>query len=168
MPGTVNDFMERFGGAGTIDDQEATHYYDRFASRDPRDADFENEQLYEGTTEYLGQLPDDEFQGAARDAFAQADDDQRQGLAGGLLGALQGRGVDLGMIGGMLGLNTTDPRRMDPDEYARLANYARRQHPDAMREVVREQPWFVKALGNPLVGAVLGMVASRMLRNRTR
>ena len=55
---------------------------------------------------------------------------------------------------------------MSPDQYAHLANFARRNHPEAMQEVVREQPWFVKAMGNPVVMGALGMVASRMIRNR--
>jgi hypothetical protein len=32
MPGTVDDFMNRFAGGGTIDDNEAQQYHDRFVS----------------------------------------------------------------------------------------------------------------------------------------
>ena len=54
--------------------------------------------------------------------------------------------------------------RQSPDEYARVANYARRQHPDVMEEQVRSQPWFVKAMGNPIVMGALGVIASKLLR----
>jgi hypothetical protein len=38
MPGTVDDFMNRFGGGGTIDDTQAQHYHDRFVLRIPTTA----------------------------------------------------------------------------------------------------------------------------------
>ncbi len=164
MPGTVDDFMRRFGSSGAIDDQEAAQYYDRFASTHPDDREFDTATMSQGTTEYLGQLPDDEFEQAAHQAYTQAPPAQRQGLLGGLLRALQGRGVDLGALQGQLGLPSLNPQQMEPEDYARVANYARRQHPDVMEEQVREQPWFLKAMGNPIVMGALGVIAAKMLR----
>jgi len=166
MPRTVEDFMHRFGGDGAIDDREAEQYYDRFASTRPEDREFDNATMSQGTTEYLGQLPDEHFEQAAHTAFAQAPPPQRQGLLGGLLSALQGRGVDMGSLQNQLGLPSLSPNQMGPDEYARVANYARRQHPDVMEEQVRSQPWFVKAMGNPIVMGALGVVAAKMLGRR--
>jgi hypothetical protein len=166
MPRTVEDFMHRFGGDGTIDDREAEQYYDRFASTRPEDREFDNATMSQGTTEYLGQLPDEHFEQAAHTAFAQAPPPQRQGLLSGLLSALQGRGVDMGSLQNQLGLPSLSPNQIGPDEYARVANYARRQHPDVMEEQVRSQPWFVKAMGNPIVMGALGMVAAKMLGRR--
>jgi len=166
MPRTVEDFMHRFGGDGTIDDREAEQYYDRFASTHPEDREFDNATMSQGTTEYLGQLPDEHFEQAAHTAFAQAPPPQRQGLLSGLLSALQGRGVDMGSLQNQLGLPSLSPNQIGPDEYARVANYARRQHPDVMEEQVRSQPWFVKAMGNPIVMGALGMVAAKMLGRR--
>ena len=62
MPGTVDDFMRRFGGDGAIDDREAEHYYDRFASTHSDDREFDTDTMAQGTTEYLGQLPDEHFE----------------------------------------------------------------------------------------------------------
>ena len=166
MPRTVEDFMHRFGGDGTIDDREAEQYYDRFASTHPEDREFDNATMSQGTTEYLGQLPDEHFEQAAHTAFAQAPPPQRQGLLSGLLSALQGRGVDMGSLQNQLALPSLSPNQIGPDEYARVANYARRQHPDVMEEQVRSQPWFVKAMGNPIVMGALGMVAAKMLGRR--
>src|SRR5689334_20695929 len=90
MPGTVDDFMNRFGGEGTIDDQEAQQYHDRFVSTHADDRDFDNQTYHQSATEYLGKLPDDQFQQAARNAYSQAAPQERQGLLGGLLGALSG------------------------------------------------------------------------------
>jgi len=158
--------MHRLGGDGTIDDREAEQYYDRFASTHPEDREFDNATMSQGTTEYLGQLPDEHFEQAAHTAFAQAPPPQRQGLLSGLLSALQGRGVDMGSLQNQLGLPSLSPNQIGPDEYARVANYARRQHPDVMEEQVRSQPWFVKAMGNPIVMGALGMVAAKMLGRR--
>jgi len=164
MPDTVDDFMRRFGGGGSIDDREAEQYYDRFASTHPDDREFDTATMSQGTTEYLGQLPDEHFEQAAHQAFAQAPPAQRQGWLSSLFGALQGRGVDMGALQGQLGLPSLSPQQMGPDEYARVANYARNTHPDVMEEQVRSQPWFVKAMGNPIVMGALGVIASKMLR----
>jgi hypothetical protein len=166
MPGTVDDFIQRFGGNAAIDDREANQYFDRFASTRPEDRDFDNDAMYQGTTEYLGQLPPDQFQRAASNAFAQAPAPQRQGLLSGLLGALQGRGVDPGSLQSRLGLASSNPNQMGANDYARLADYARTNHPDVMQRQVAEQPWLVKAMGNPFVMGALGVVASRMIRKR--
>lgn len=108
------------------------------------------------------------FRGQPSNAFTQAPPQQRQGLLGGLLGALQGRGVNTNSLQSQLGLGSADPQRMGPNDYARIADYARTQHPDVMRRQVSEQPWMVKAMGNPIVMGALGVVASRMLKKRMR
>jgi hypothetical protein len=163
---TVDDFIQRFSGSKTMDDREAAGYLDRFASNDPQDRDFDNDTMYSGATEYLGKLPDPEFQQAAESAYASAPPQQQQGLAGALMRALQNRGVSPNSLGGILGGNVSSPSQINSSQYAQLANYARRQHPDAMQEVVREQPWLVKAMGNPVLMGALGVVASRMMRKR--
>lgn len=158
--------MQRFGGGGTMDDQQAAQLHDQFVSSDPQHAQFDAQTYHEGATEYLGKLPDDQFHQAASTAFAQAAPEQQQGLVGSLLGALQGRGVGLGALGSMLGLSSTDPQNMGADDYAKVANYARREQPEAMRQAVAEKPFLLKAMGNPVVMGVLGMVAAKMLRGR--
>jgi len=181
MPGTVDDFMKRFGGDGTLDDGEAQQYHERFVSTHEKDRDFDNRMYHEGATEYLGKLPDDQFQQAARNAVAQVPAPEREGLLGGLLGALGGAatggmsgrggglgGGGLGGIAQMLGLGSTDPKRMSEDDAAKLMNYARKENPAALRQAVEEKPWFVKAMGNPIVMGALTMAAAKMLSNRRR
>jgi hypothetical protein len=166
MANTVNDFMRRFGGSESVDDREAEQYYDRFASTHPDDREFDNETMSRGATEYLGQLPDEEFEHAARNAYARAPQTQQQGLLGSLLSALQGRGVELGSLQSQLGLPSLNSQRLEPDEYGRLANYTRQHYPDVMEAQVREQPWFVKAMGNPIVMGALGMIAAKLIGRR--
>jgi len=166
MPATVDDFIKNFGGLGATDDQQASQYFDRFASTRPEDSQFDNQALHQGATEYLGQLPPDQFHQAAQNAFTQAQPAQRQGLLSGLMGALTGRGLNLGSLGSQLGLSSTNPQQMGAADYASLANFARMNHPDVMQDHVQSQPWLVKAMGNPIMMGALGVVASRMLKRR--
>ena len=65
-------------------------------------------------------------------------------------------------------MNQTDPQKMAPEDYARLANYTRHEHPEAMQQVVADKPWYLKALGNPVVLGALGMIAAKWLRGRSQ
>ena len=156
--------MKRFGGGGTIDDSEAQQYYDRFISTSPDDRDFDNQTYQQSATEYLGKLPDDQFQGAAREAYNQAAPQDRQGLLSGLLGALAGGGA--ADIASKIGLGSTDPSRMSAEDAARLMNYARTEQPEVLKKTVEEKPWFVKAMGNPVVMGALAVAAAKMLSGR--
>ncbi len=184
--------MNRFGGGGTVDDRDAQHYHDRFVSTHENDRDFDNQTYHEGAAEYLGKLPDDQFRRAAQTAVAQAPAQEREGLLGGLLSALGGGGgigsgggmggtggmggalgglAGAGGLGGlakMLGLGSTDPKRMSEDDAAKLMNYARKENPQALRQTVQEKPWFLKAMGNPIVMGALTMAAAKMLSSRRR
>jgi hypothetical protein len=175
MPETVDDFMRRFGGGGTVDDEQAARYHDRFISTRREDRHFDNRAYHEAATEYLGKLPDDQFHDAARNAVSQVPPQEKAGLLEGLLGALSGSAgsagasTDAGGLAGiasMLGLSSTDPNKMSEDDAARVINYARKENPDALRQTVEEKPWFVKALGNPVVVGALTLAAAKLLSNR--
>lgn len=170
MPGTVDDFMQRFGGAGTMDESEAAQYHDRFVSNHANDREFDNNTYHEAATQYLGKLPDDQFRQAAGNAVAQMPQQQRAGLLNTLIGALGGAG-GAGGIGGlvnMLGLGTSDPNQMSADDAAKLMNYARKEQPQVLQQTVAEKPWFVKAMGNPVVIGALTMAAAKLLSRQRR
>jgi hypothetical protein len=170
MPGTVDDFMQRFGGAGTMDETEAAQYHDRFVSNHANDSEFDNNTYHEAATQYLGKLPDDQFRQAAGNAVAQMPQQQRAGLLNTLIGALGGAG-GAGGIGGlvnMLGLGTSDPNQMSADDAAKLMNYARKEQPQVLQQTVAEKPWFVKAMGNPVVIGALTMAAAKLLSRQRR
>ena len=111
---------------------------------------------------------------------------QRQDLLGSLLGALGGAGGLAGMIGGMsgaganapggglagiakmLGLTSTDPRQMSNDDAAKVINYARTERPELIQQTVAEKPWFMKAMGNPVVMGALAVAAAKLLNNTRR
>ena len=148
-----------------MDEQEAAHVIDRFASDHPDDQQFDVNHMANGATEYLGKLPPQQFQQAAQQAYASAPANQQQSLASTLLSALQGRGVSSSFLGSLLGQPSV-PSQISSNQYAQLADYARQQHPEAMQQVVRDQPWFLKAMGHPVLMGALAMVASKMMRSR--
>jgi hypothetical protein len=71
----------------------------------------------------------------------------------------------LGGIAQMLGLSSTDPNKMTEDDATRVIDYARKENPDALRQTVQEKPWFVKAMGNPVVMGALTLAAAKLLTN---
>ncbi len=173
--------MKRFGAGGTVDDEQAAQFHERFVSTKPEDSQFDNRAYHEGATEYLGKLPDDQFHESARNAVAQAPPQEKQGLLSSLLGALSGgaagaaaggsfggAGGGLAGIGKMLGLGSTDPKQMSDDDAARVMNYARKEQPEALRQTVAEKPWFVKAMGNPVVMGALTLAAAKLLSNQRK
>jgi hypothetical protein len=169
MPGTVDDFMQRFGGSGTMDESEATQYHDRFISNHPNDREFDNNTYHQAATQYLGKLPDDQFHQAAQNAVRQMPQQDRAGLLGTLIGALGGSaGGGLGGLANMLGLGSTDPNQMSSEDAAKVMDYARKEQPQALRQAVAEKPWFVKAMGNPIVMGALAMAAAKLLSGQRR
>jgi hypothetical protein len=179
MAGLLEGFIEQFTSGGTPP-ENATEFHDRFVSKEEADRDFDNDVYHEAAASHLQEMPDDQFQSAARNAVAQVEPGQREDLLGGLLAALGGAGVagGLGGIAGrsggnpveqitrMLGIGTSDPRQMSEDDAAKLMNYARKEQPNALRQTVAEKPWFVKAMGNPIVMGALTMAATRLLSRR--
>jgi hypothetical protein len=186
MANTIEDFLKLFGGDSAADQQQAAHYHDRFMSTSPEDNQFDNNAYHEAAAQHLATLPDDQFHEAAKNAVAQVPPQQRQDLLGGLLSALGGAGGlagALGAMGGaganapggglagiakMLGLTSTDPRQMSNDDAAKVINYARTEHPEVMQQTVAEKPWFMKAMGNPIVMGALAVAAAKLLNNSRR
>ena len=168
MPGTVDDFMQRFGGGGTIDESQAAQYHDRFVSTHPDDRNFDNNTYHQAATQYLGKLPDEQFHDVARNAVTQAPPQERSDLLGTLVSAIGGGQGGLGNIASMLGLGSTDPNRMSADDAAKLMNYARKEQPAALQQTVAQKPWLVKAMGNPVVIGALTMAAAKLLSGQRK
>ena len=55
---------------------------------------------------------------------------------------------------------------MSAEDAARLMNYARTEQPEVLKKTVEEKPWFVKAMGNPVVMGALAVAAAKMLSGR--
>jgi len=155
MPG-IADFIQQLTGRGNVDPQQAAQYAERFTSTRPEDQEFSNQDFHQGASEYLGQMPEDQFHQAAQNAFNNAAPDQRQGLLSNLLGSLAGKSGGVGALASQLGLQSTNPQQMG------AADYARTNQPEVLQDHVQSQPWLVKAMGHPVLMGALGLVAAKM------
>ena len=155
---SVEDFMSRFSSPDThVAPDEANQQFDRYAQSGHPD-------FQQAAGSFLSQIDPSHFTQAAQNL----DPNQRAGFAGSLLGALQGMGINLGSIGQMIGLSSTDPRQMQADDIARLAGYAQQHAPGALQQTAREQPFLLKAMGNPFVQGALAIMAARYLGRQGR
>ncbi len=77
-------------------------------------------------------------------------------------------GLDASSLGEKVGLSSTDPQQMGAQDIGRLAGYAQQNAPGALQQTAREQPFLLKALGNPLVQGAIAVMAARYLANRSR
>ena len=169
MPNTVDDFMRRFGGSQTVDDRDAQAFHDRFVSTREEDRDFDNDAYNDGATEYLGKLPDEEFRQVARRAVSHTSQPERKDMIGSILQGLGGGGSKgIGDITKILGLGSSDPDSMSDEDAARVIDYTRKERPDVLRKTVSEKPWFVKALGNPVVMGALTIAAAKLMSNQSK
>jgi hypothetical protein len=55
---------------------------------------------------------------------------------------------------------------MNADDAARLMNYARTEHPEVLKKTVEEKPWFVKAMGNPVIMGALALAAAKIMSSQ--
>lgn len=97
-------------------------------------------------------------------AISQIKPNERDDVAREFFKHLKERGLSEKDLEKQLGLSTHHARRMKEDDVSKLANFVYHSHPDIFQEVMANQPALLKFLSNPLVGAALGVVASKWLR----
>jgi len=79
------------------------------------------------------------------------------------LDGLKDRGLAPSWLQRMLGLGSSDPRRASPDDVAKMSEYARQNHPEVFRRVVADKPFFVRWMDKPLVAALVGVIAGKLM-----
>jgi hypothetical protein len=109
------------------------------------------------------QLPQQEVEPQFRTAAAKMQPHERSEIAQDLMDELQRHGLAPSWLQRMLGLGTADPRQASPDDVAKLAEYSRQNHPEVFQRVVADKPFFVRWLSKPLVAALVGVIAGKLL-----
>lgn len=149
------------GGKGKGDEDHFEHF-DNFSQGAPRpDVEqgvgeaFDPERLSPEETE-------PQFLRAAQKMKPQ----ERAEILQDLLDGLRDRGLAPTWLQKMLGLGATEPGGASPEDVARLSEYARQNHPEVFRRVIADKPFFVRWLDKPLVAALVGVIAGKLL-NRT-
>jgi len=136
--------------------------FDDFAQRSSRD---ERRQLF-GRSLHPDRIPPSQMEPELRQAIAQIKPNERDDVAREFFKQLKKRGLSDRDLEKQLGLSTHHSRRMKEDDVAKLAAFTYHAHPDIFQEVLADQPAIVKFLSNPLVGAVMGAIASKWLGHR--
>ena len=105
----------------------------------------------------------DEMVPQLRNAAEKIQPQERSEIAQDLLAELQQRGLAPTWLQKMLGLGTSDPTKASADDVAKLAEYSRQNHPEVFQRVMADKPFLVRWMSKPLVAAVVGVIAGKLL-----
>jgi len=145
------------GGAGGDDDH--FQHFENFSSNAPR------RDVEAGVADafHPEKLPTEEVEPQFRTAAQKMNPNERSEIAQDLMHELQQRGLAPSWLQKMLGLGSSDPTQSSADDVAKLAEYSRQHHPEVFKKVVADKPFFVRWLSKPLVGALVGVIAGKLL-----
>ncbi len=153
-------FEQLAEGSGGEADQDHFQHFENFSAGAPR------RDVEQGVSEAFQpeRLPSEEVEPQFRSAAEKMQSHERSEIAQDLMEELQRHGLAPSWLQRMLGLGTADPRQASPDDVARLAEYSRQNHPEVFQRVVADKPFFVRWLSKPLVAALVGVIAGKLLK----
>jgi len=144
------------GGGGEDDHFQ---HFENFSSGAPR----RDVEAGVGDAFHPEKVSPDEIEPQFRTAAEKMKPDERSEIAHDLMAELQQRGLAPSWLQRMLGLGSADPQQASPDDVAKLAEYSRQNHPEVFRKVVADKPFFVRWLSKPLVAALVGVIAGKLI-----
>lgn len=151
-------FQQLAQGSGS-DDQDHFQHFQNFSAGAPR------RDVEEGVGEafHPERLSSDDVEPQFRTAAEKMQPSERSEIAKDLMDALHERGLAPTWLQKMLGLGSSDPRQASPDDVARLTEYSRQNHPEVFQRVMADKPFLVRWLNKPLVAALVGVIAGKLL-----
>ncbi len=111
-------------------------------------------------------IPPSQLEPELQKAISQIEPNQRDDVAREFFKEFKKRGLNDRQLEQQLSLSTHHPSKMNADDVAKLASFAYHNHPDIFQEVLANKPDLMKFLGNPLVAAIVGVVAAKWLNHR--
>ena len=152
------------GNVESLDDSSlGTDNYDNFDDFANRSSREERHGIFRRAFHH-DKVPPQQMEPELQKAIAQIKPNERDDVAREFFKHLKERGLSEKDLERQLGLSTHHASRMNADDVSKLANFVYHSHPDIFQEVMADQPALIKFLSNPLVGAALGVVASKWLR----
>jgi len=145
------------GSAG--DDQDHFQHFENFSAGAPR----RDVEAGVGEAFHPERLSSQEVEPQFRTAAQKMSPSERSEIAQDLMEELHQRGLAPTWLQKMLGLGSTEPRQASPDDVAKLAEYSRQNHPEVFRRVMADKPFLVRWLNKPLVAALVGVIAGKLL-----
>lgn len=153
----MNDLAQ--GNVESMPESSAQEYdnFDDFAQRSSRE---ERRQLF-GRSLHPDSIPPSQMEPELRKAISQIKPNERDDVAREFFKQLKKRGLSERDLEQQLSLSSHHPNRMSADDVARLASFTYHSHPDIFQDVLADQPSLMKFLSNPLVAAIVGVVAAK-------
>jgi hypothetical protein len=153
----MNDLAQ--GNVESMPESSAQEYenFDDFAQRSSRE---ERRQLF-GRSLHPDSIPPSQMEPELRKAISQIKPNERDDVAREFFKQLKKRGLSDRDLEQQLGLSSHHPNRMSADDVAKLASFTYHSHPDIFQDVLADQPSLMKFLSNPLVAAIVGVVAAK-------
>ncbi|GET37013.1 hypothetical protein [Microseira wollei] len=136
--------------------------FDDFAQRSSVD---ERRQLF-GQSLHPERIPPSQMEPELRKAIEQIKPNERDDVARAFMKRLHERGFSDRQLEQQLSLSTHHPSRMNADDVAKMATFVYHNHPDIFQDVLAEKPGLMKFLSNPLVAAIVGIMAAKWLSGR--
>jgi AraC-like DNA-binding protein len=153
----MNDLAQ--GNVESMPESSAQEYdnFDDFAQRSSRE---ERRQLF-GRSLHPDSIPPSQMEPELRKAISQIKPNERDDVAREFFKQLKKRGLSERDLEQQLGLSSHHLNRMSADDVAKLAAFTYHSHPDIFQDVLADQPSLMKFLSNPLVAAIVGVVAAK-------
>lgn len=151
-------FEQLASGSSESDDDHFEHF-ENFSAGAPRS----KVEAGIGETFHPERLSPEETEPQFLRAAEKMQPNERAEIAHDLLQGLEKRGLAPSWLQRLLGLSTPDPDQANPDDVARLTEYARQNHPEVFRRVVADKPFFIRWLDRPLVAALVGVIAGKLI-----
>jgi hypothetical protein len=147
------------GGGDSGRDEDHFQHFENFSAGAPR------REVEQGVSEafHPERLRTEDVEPQFRRAAEKMKPNERAEIYHDLMGELEQRGLAPSWLQKLLGLGSTDPGKASSEDVARLSEYSRQNHPEAFKKVVADKPFFVRWLDKPLVAALVGVIAGKML-----
>ncbi len=136
--------------------------FDDFAGRSSRE---ERRGLF-GRSFHPEHIPSAQMEPELQQAISRIQPNQRDDVARDFLKHFKQHGLSDRHLEQQLGLSTRHANHMNADDVSKLAGFAYRAHPDIFQDVLADQPFLVKFMSNPLIGAALGAIAAKWFGGR--
>jgi len=155
----VFEQLSQGSGKDDKDDQDHFQHFENFSSGAPR------RDVEAGVSEafHPERLTSEELQPQLLHAAEKMQPNERAEISQDLMDELKQRGLAPSWLQKMLGLGSDDPRQTSPEDLAKLSEYSRQNHPEVFQRVMADKPFLVRWLDKPLVAALVGVIAGKLL-----
>jgi hypothetical protein len=151
-------FEQLARGSGGEQDDHFQHFENFSAGAPRRDV-----EAGVGSVFHPEALSSDQIEPQFRTAAQKMQPSERSEIAHDLMDELQQRGLAPSWLQKLLGLGSADPQKASADDVAKLTEYSRQHHPQVFQRVMADKPFLVRWLDKPLVAALVGVIAGKLL-----